>query len=169
MNTQDTFTFKVISLGSYFQDCDNGNVINRPFVQCGEIKKWGNDFIMITENLAGIELDGKTFVGKFKISKNNKNKVPMKSIMLFKECEVPNNPDYYIVKLRNVGCKFDRKFDIIKYDKESYSQIFSSAYHPVAPDEYETESILVLQHGDEIVINDRYYKFNAKKLDIEKI
>jgi hypothetical protein len=168
MENKTKFVFKVVSLGGYYQLLnDQIHILNRPNITVSEErKKWGNEYVifdkkhesvLLNENLE--KIDGVCFVGSFNMDKNRK-----KYIKLLKNLGMPfKNPDYFIIRFNHIGEKFDKDLDLIKADKNSFSSIFSSAFHyNEADDEYECETIMVLQHGDRVMVNGEEKIFSAK-------
>lgn len=160
---KDRLIFKVISLGSFMQDLpDNVTILNRPQICVDEKrKKWGNEYVLMSKSIS--EATNKCFLGSFGIDKKRRM-----NIHLFKELEIPiRKPDYYVITVKHEG-KLDKAFDLIKVDANSFSKIFSSAYHYYEnEDRYDCETIFVLQHGDKVMLEDTEYTFSGKSETLE--
>lgn len=160
---KERLVFKVLSLGAFMQDLpDNVTVLNRPQICVDDKrKKWGNEYILMNKNVSS-DPNFKYFLGSFGLDKKRRM-----NIHLFKQLEIPiKKPDYYIITVNHDG-KLDKAFDLIKADASSFSKIFSSAYHQFDDGMYSCETILVLQHGDKVMLNGTEYLFSGKSESLE--
>jgi hypothetical protein len=178
--TQVKFTFKLVNLGSFFQDMPDGvTVLNRPCVRLdASRKKWGNEYLLFNkidaDNLGFV--DGgdvafavereMCFVGIFGVDRNKK-----KQIRFLRDLGIPiTKPDYFIIVVDHTGEKLDKEYDITRADPNSYSQIFSSAFHyNEETDNHKCQTMFVLQHGDFVTINHEKYVFSGKNQTLEKM
>ena len=159
-NKKQKFIFKVLSIGSFeLLMHDEITMMNRPCIFLDdERKKWGNEYLLYSADLDDMVKNGnKCFLGIFGIDSKHKA-----NIRLIKVIDAPIRPDYFVITLKHDGEKLDKMYDLKKVNPTSFSKIFSSAYHRGVDDGYDCETIFVVQHGDEITINDRVMKFSAK-------
>lgn len=158
---QTNFSFKVLSIGSFFQDLVDGiTILNRPCIFINEEKKrYGNEYILFNKDQKQLLESGREiFLGFFGIDKKKKRKY----IRLYKNLKIPVKvPDYYMVTMKHAG-KLDKDFDFIKTDPTSFSQIFSSAFYHKEDDTFECETTFVVKNGDVIHFSDATYMFSAK-------
>jgi len=158
MNKQK-FSFKVVSIGTFEQlMLDQTTILNRPCIQVDEKKiRYGNEYILFDKSHQG-SICGKTFLGSFSIDKNNNI-----NLKLFKEIDVPINPEYYLLTINHVGDRIDKSFDLIKSNSNSLSRIFSSAYYKDEAEEtYRCETMILVQHADIVIINGKKHLFYGK-------
>lgn len=143
---------------------NSNNIQNKPMISLknSDRKKWGNSYIVfnnmplsIVENVSN---NHSLFAGKFDVDKNINS-----YLKLFKRINVPGkSPDYYIITIvTNTKTKIDSYNDFIKKNKNSSSRVFSSAYHQTE-NGCQSETILIVQHGDIIIINDEKFMFDEK-------
>jgi len=163
------FIFKVLSIGDFVQDMPDGvTILCRPCIKLGDDrKKWGNEYILFSRvHEDSIRSGQSSFFGLFGVDKNRK-----KQLRLFEDLNIPiRHPDYYVMSYTHKGDKFEKDFDLQKADPKSYSQIFSSAFHlHEDTDEFECQSILILQHGDHLEINGKSYMFSGKSETLEEV
>jgi hypothetical protein len=160
------FVFKILSVGSFEQIMrDEITILNRPcvFLKTGK-KKWGNEYLLFNDHLSeAINAGGNNFLGIFGIDKTSKC-----NIRLIKFLDIPVRPDYYILVMKHQGEKIEKMYDLKKADPESFSKIFSAAYHLVG-EVYECETMFILRHNDEVTINDTVYRFSAKTETLEAV
>jgi hypothetical protein len=133
-------------------------MVNRPFVQFGNIKKWGNPYIMFGAKNKDC-LQDRTYEGQFVFN----NPKYLKLLV-----ETKNHVDYYIFTTYLEGYKLDKKFDFVPKDGKSFSQIFSCAYHLIDESRYISENILIVKIGDKVVVNKQQFVF-TEKLTLEKL
>ena len=172
MEQESIFFFKLISIGSFNMQFDNSNNIqNKPMIEIKGTnrKKWGNSYLVfnnipksIVEN---ISKTNHIFVGKFDVDKNINL-----YLKLFKRINVPGKKaDYYIVTvITNTKTRINMDTDFIKADENSCSRVFSSAYHQTENNCF-SETILIVQNGDKIKINDDILMFDDVKERLVKI
>lgn len=170
MTIQTNFSFKVLNVGSFYQNLiDQITILNRPCIFLDETKKrYGNEYILFTEeNKQAIESGKEIFLGFFGIDQKKKRKY----IRLYKHLNIPIKvPDYYIYTMEHEGEKLDKDYDFIKSDPNSHSQIFSSAFSFDKEKEiFNCQSIFVLRNGDIVTLNSERYTFSSKEERIIKI
>lgn len=164
---ETTFVFKILSLGSLCHLLpDEKTYLCRPCVALeNEPKKWGNEYILMPRKFfEDYQNNPKSnlFLGAF--GKDNKGHI---NIKILKHYDAPVRPDYFIDVVRHTGIRVHKIYDFKKARMESYSKIFSAAYH-LKGDQYVCETMLVLQHGDEAVVGTKYI-FDAKKEKLERV
>ena len=153
------FSFKVVSIGDFVQELQDGStILNRPVVSVpnDDVKiRYGNEYLLYDKNFG--EIVGETFLGAF--SMDRRNTVNLK---LFKKLDVPIKPDYYIVTLSHEGEKINREYDLVKHDSKSFSKIFSTGYFCHDGEKYINQTTFILQHSDIIILNGKKKLFSAK-------
>ena len=164
--SEQVSTYKIITLGSSLQELkgDIGGFINRPMV-CGEgdVKKWGDEYIIFNNTSLDFNESPNERVFLGSISLNRKYK---KYLKLFKEIDIPlEHIDYYIYVLNTPSVeKVNKIQSFVKANKESYSCILSNAYHR-QENGYKNQMILIVKHGDRLVIDNKDYIFDEHLMD----
>lgn len=164
---ETTFVFKILSLGSLNHLLpDEKTYLCRPCVALeNEPKKWGNEYILMPKKFfEDFQRNPKSnvFLGAF--GKDNKGHI---NIKILKHYDAPVRPDYFIDVIKHSGIRVHKIYDFKKSRNDSFSKIFSTAYH-LKNGEYICETMVVVQHGDEVIAGTKYI-FCAKQEKLEKV
>lgn len=163
MNAKKTI-YKILSLGNFSQELPDGEtILSRPCIMVdAQRKKWGNEYILFQkrhwDSCSGM-FNGKSFIGKFGFDKKKQAKIFMIDVVDEKII-----PEYFIMKIDHTE-PFNKRYDLVKADPASYSKIFSSAYHKDDPT-IKCQSILLLQNGDVVTVDNKRMIFSAKKEEL---
>ena len=163
---ETTFVFKILSLGSLNHLLpDEKTYLCRPCVEMPNApKKWGNEYILFPRKFFENFIESPNhniFLGAF--GKDNSGHL---NIKILKSYDAPIRPDYFITVVRHSGERIHKIYDFKKANPEGYSKVLSSAYHRQGTT-FVSETMLVLQHGDEVVL-DAPMRFCAKDEKLER-
>ena len=165
------FFFKIVSIGDFcMQFTNSNNVQNKPMISVADKKrKWGNSYIVFNNvSIASVKKcnnEKPMFVGKFEIDKKLYN-----YLKLFKRIDVPcKKADYSIVTRNTVTTdRMSNEFNLVKYDSNSFSRIFSSAYHQTE-NSCISQTTFILKDGDIIIIDNVKEQWNADTMQFTVI
>jgi hypothetical protein len=161
-----TFVFKILSLGSLNHLLpDEKTYLCRPCVAIEKApKKWGNEYLLIPKKYYEDFLKNRAniFLGAF--GKDTKGHI---NIKIIKHYDAPIRPDYYILVIKHTGERVHKIFDFKKKNESGYSKVLSTAYHQQGSS-FICETMLVLQHGDEINLG-TLMRFCGKNEKLEEV
>lgn len=153
--------YKVLSIGNFSQELPDGvTILSRPCIMVDELrKKWGDEYILFQkEHWNNALVQGKYFFGKFGFDKKKQPKIYMYSLI---EEQRPPIPDYFILTVSH-NDPFNKRYDIVRANPESFSKVFSSAFHK-EENSCRCQSVLLLQNGDIVTIDNKRMVFSARE------
>ena len=154
--------YKIISVGDSTQELTPNGSINRPMIHGeGNVKKWGDEFIIFSQYPHDRNPSDLVFIGTVALNKKLK-----KFLKLFKLVDVPScNIDYYVITLNQITkTKIDKVNDFNKFNNDSYSCILSCAYNKTG-EHFNNQLIVVCQDGDMVTIDCVNHIFDEGLLD----